>query len=450
MANYVALGVYLLILFVLTFKAYQSDNGEDFLVASRNVTWKFLAVSIFASIISSYNIVVGISFSYIFGPWVALVYVGALLGFVVIYHFVKNKNVTKLMQKNFSSIIDFLADRFGRVNASVFNLSFILVLFLFVCVQFFVNTRIFSVIMGWNKYVSTLAVGGIVFLYVVKGGLKVEILTDVFQGILMFLFLGLLFFVDTSELTTKTVMPMIEDKSLMIGALCLGVSQFLTLLVQPDMWQKVYAAKSSYDLKKSIIVSSALVLLFIIPLIVIGLSVRAKGMVEDSDTIFYDILRTSAPDWFLPIITVALFAAFMSSLDSVLFALATQIGRYGFWIKDEACFENIDEKKTVNEIKKSLFFVTVITLVVSLFCSNFLTQVLQLISLLTVNAVVILCGIWFKLSYREVLYSLLIGILLFFVAAFYIVSTAPYAVLYPSIAVVLCVLGKKGLDKILA
>lgn len=250
--NYIAIAIYLLGLLFLTVRASKNKSNNDFLCASKNIGWKSLSISIFASVISSYNIVVGLSFAYLFGPWVAFIYLGALSSFFVIYYLVKKKNEEQFAHGNFTSIIDFLAQKFGKTNASIFNLSFMIVLFIFIALQFFVNTTIFSTLMGWDKYMSALFVGIVVLLYIVRGGLKVEILTDVFQGILMILFVGLLFFVDTSALTIDTLTPFFTNTTLMISALAMGISQFLTLLVQPEIWQRVYASKSSVDLKKGI------------------------------------------------------------------------------------------------------------------------------------------------------------------------------------------------------
>ena len=150
MANYIALAIYLIILGVLTFYASRRKSNEDFLVASRDIGWKILAVSIFASIISSYNIVVGLSFSYLFGPWVVVVYGGALIAFIVIYFLAKNQNRTVVINGQYNSIIDFLENKFGRINASVFNLSFMLVLFIFISLQFFINTSVFSAIIFFH------------------------------------------------------------------------------------------------------------------------------------------------------------------------------------------------------------------------------------------------------------------------------------------------------------
>ena len=434
MWNYIAFAIYLIILGALTYYASRRKSNEDFLVASRDVGWKILAVSIFASIISSYNIVVGLSFSYLFGPWVVVVYGGALIAFIVIYYLAKNQNRTVVINGQYNSIIDFLENKFGRINASVFNLSFILVLFIFISLQFFINTSIFSAIIGWDKYTSTLVVGLIVFLYIYRGGLKIEIFTDFFQGILMLVFIGLVFMVDTSKITKETVIPLLKDKTLIIGAISIGISQFLTLLVQPEMWQKVYAAKSIKDLKKGFVYSWVLIIAFIIPIIIIGLAARASGQIENPNNLFYDILKTSSPSWFLPFISVALFAAFMSTLDSSLFALSTQIGKYGLWIKSRPKNQKTSENITVKNIRIALIVVTVLTLITSLFFTNFLKSVLQLVSLLTVNSVVVLFSILLKLSKKETLISSIVGIISFFAALFGgFITSEPYTILYPSL-----------------
>jgi Na+/proline symporter len=434
MWNYIALAFYIAILGILIFIASKRKSNEDFLVASREAGWKILAVSIFASIISSYNIVVGLSFSYLFGPWVIVIYGGALVAFIVIYYLAKNQNREIVISENHNSIVDFLIVKFGKLNASIFNLFLMLVLFIFISLQFFINTTIFSSIIGWDKYTSTLVVGIIVFLYILKGGLKIEIFTDVFQGILMLLFLGLVFMVDTSKISKETIIPLLKDKTLIIGAFSIGISQFLTLLVQPEMWQRVYAAKSLKHLKKGFIYSWVLIIAFVIPIIIIGLASRANGNIDNPNNLFYDILKSSSPKWFLPFISVALFAAFMSTLDSSLFALSTQLGKYGFWIKPPEQKKQKETKVVVKDIRIALIIVTVLTLAASLLFSNFLTSVLQLISLLTVISIVVLFSLLLKISQTETLISSIIAISSFFIAVFGdIITSEPYTILYPSV-----------------
>jgi Na+/proline symporter len=432
MSSIVALSIYLIALAGITFFASRSKSSLDFLYASKNVGWKIIAVSIFASILSSFNIVVGLSLSYLFGPWMILVYGGAFLAFVVIYYLVKQQHKDKLETQKFNTVIDFLKGKFGSVNASVFNLSFVIVLLIFISLQFYVNTSIFSTMVGWDKYTSTIVVGVIVLAYIAKGGLKIEILTDLFQGFLMLFFIGMVFLVDTSNISSETILPLLKDQTIILGALSIGVSQFLTLLVQPELWQRIYSVKTLKDLKKGLFASWGLILAFIVPIITIGLSARANG-IEDSNNLFYTIIQDSSPEWFVPIITVALFAAFMSSLDSSLFAVSSQIAKYGFWI-DNSKYQHESDEQLVTKTRLTLVVVTLITLGASLFFSDFLTSVIQLISLLTINAVIIVASIVLKLTNKEVLTGTLFGVLTYIVAmASNMITDDPSSVLYPSL-----------------
>lgn len=436
--TYLALGFYILILSILTFIASKKENADSFLRASGNIGWKMLALSTFSSIISSYNIVVGLTFAYLFGPWVIVVYLGILLSFITLYYLVKTQNPELAVNEHFNSVVDYLSYKFGERNASLLNLALLLVLFIFISLQFFVNTAVFSELLGWNKYTSSIFVGVIVLLYTFIGGLKVEIFTDVFQGILMFFIVGLVFLVDTSKISINTINPLLTDKNIIFGAISLGIVQFLTILVQPEIWQRIYAAKNITHLKKGFLSSWFLLMMLIIPLIIIGLSVRSTGGIANPDNLFYSIIETSAPKWFLPFLSVSLFAAFMSSLDSSLFAISSQIGKYGFWIKADRKKYIYQENKIMKKTRIIVIVITILTLVTSLFFSNFLLYVLQLVSLLTVISVVVLFSLLFKITKNEIFFGILVAIVSFMYAVFGgLISEAPQSTLYPS-CILLC------------
>ncbi len=155
--KYLAILIYLIVLAVITWLASRRKDVSDFLFASHDVGWKPLTISLFASVISSYNIVVILTFSYIYGPYVAIIFLGVLAAFLGIY-FIARKDKDVISTKGFSNIIDFFVYRFDIKVASVLNLAFIGVLFLFITLQLFINTSIFSEFMGWSKYLSALFV----------------------------------------------------------------------------------------------------------------------------------------------------------------------------------------------------------------------------------------------------------------------------------------------------
>jgi MFS family permease len=229
---------------------------------------------------------------------------------------------------------------------------------------------------------------------------------------------------------------LIFDKTIIIGALSLAASQFLTLLVYPELWQRVYASKSLKDLRNGFIFAWLLLLIIIIPEIVIGLSARAAGGVGNPNDLFYDVLKLASPHWYLPVLSVALLAAFMSTLDSALFAIGAQFGKYGLWFRSTETSKETD-KIIVKRIRYTIVVVTLIALALSLFFSNFLSAVFALISLLTVISVAILCSLLAKMSNVETTIVIIVGIACFLGMVFGgAVTSEPLSTLYPSFALV--------------
>lgn len=428
--RYLAIIIYVVILGVITWLSARRKGVEDFLYASHNIGWKTLAVSFFASSFSSYNVVVTLTFSFLFGPYIFLVFLGILIAFLCIY-FIARKYKDIIYEQQFNNIIDFVTQIFDRKVANSFNIALIAVLFLFITLQIFINTTIFSEFLGWSKYTSAIFVSLIVLTYTTIGGLKAEIFTDVFQGILMMVIIALVFMVDISTITSKSVTSLLTNKTILFGAISLGFAQFLTLLAQPEIWQRVAASRDLNHLKKGLITSWFLLGVIAVPAIIIGMAARGSGTVENPSTLFYDIVSHAAPQWFLPFVIVSLFAAFMSTLDSSLFAISSQIGKYGFFIKKEVI---PDDRRIAKKIRIFNIIVLVLALITSLFFGNFLKGVFGLISLLTVISACLVMSLLLKMSSNETFIAIWVGIIAFVFAFFggYLTEEQPITTLYPS------------------
>lgn len=137
---------------------------------------------------------------------------------------------------------------------------------------------------------------------------------------------------------------------------------------------------------------------------------------------------------------MGLFAAFMSTLDSSLFAISSQLGKYGFIVKKKEHQEKnapVRDRQVARSTRISIVIVAVLALILSLFFANFLSAVFGLISLLTVISVPVLLSLIFKLSSNETFAAILVGIAAFAFALFGgFITQEPITSLYPSFALV--------------
>lgn len=429
LAKYLAIGIYLIILGFITWLSAKRKKVEDFLYASHDINWKQLAMSFFASAFSSYNVVVTLTFSFLFGPYIFLIFLGILSGFFCVY-LIARKYKEIITEQRFNNIIDFVRKKFDRKVANSLNLALIVVLFLFITLQLFINATIFSEFLGWSKYAAAVFVSLIVLIYTTLGGLRADIFTDVFQGILMLLIIALVFMVDLSPINSELTISLLKNKTVFWGAFTLALAQFLTLIAQPEIWQRVAASRDLNHLKKGLGVSWVLLGLVAIPEIIIGMAARAGGLVQNPSRLFYDIVEHAAPQWFFPFVIVSLFAAFMSTLDSSLFAIASQIGKYGIFIKKDLK----NDKIIIKKVRLSNIVILILALIASLFLGNFLKGIFGLISLLTVISISLVMSLLLKMSSNETFIAIWVGIIAFVFAFFggYFTEEQPITTLYPS------------------
>lgn len=433
-----ALGIYLVIIAYITYSTSKKESVDDYLIADRSLDWKAIGLSNFSTLISSYNIVIGITFAYLFGVYFFLVFFGAGLAYIFLYHLAKEFKKDSREQK-FLTIIDYFEYTFNSKVAAVVNGILLFVLFFFITLQIKVNTLVFSNLLSWNIYVAGFFVTLVVLIYLYIGGFKTVVKTDIFQGVLMFIILGLAIFVGTSGITLESIETTIANKTLLYGALAIMVLQFFTLSIQPELWQRMYAAKSMRDLKYGFTASFALLILFFSPIILIGVSVRNSTFVTDPGNAFYEVLAFASPEWFFPILAISLFAAFMSSLDSSLFAISAQLAKNNLFKKDL-----VDTGIIKRHIRYYMFGVLALSLGASYLLGDLLTSVFQLISVATIITAVFVASRILKPTNKEIIIGLLVGIAVFVYATFSgLITDNPVTALYPSIAVIVFMLLQK-------
>ncbi|MBE9060871.1 Na+/proline symporter [cf. Phormidesmis sp. LEGE 11477] len=175
---------------------------------------------------------------------------------------------------------------------------------------------------------TSLVVITAVFLYTTYGGLKVTILTDAAQFILIVPLLLICFVATIISLGgwTAAFAPVAEDLPALlsfgnVGGLRFGATLIIAIiaaeLFNQGNWQRVYACKDDQTVRRAFL-GSALVIL---PLLFLSglLGVIAAGFELSGTTAFFDLLQTLAiPSWLLGAVVLLAVALVMSSLDTML------------------------------------------------------------------------------------------------------------------------------------
>lgn len=171
-------------------------EDEDYLVAGREMSPIFTALSAAASKNSGFMFIGFIGFTYTQGLSAIWMVMGFLLGDLLMSFLVYAKVQRESVKRNALTFPELLAHWGGKnyPYVRIFSaLLTIVLLGLYAAAQLQAGGKALSVTLGWDIGTAALLGGGVILSYCLVGGLRASIWTDVAQSIVMLLAMTLLF-----------------------------------------------------------------------------------------------------------------------------------------------------------------------------------------------------------------------------------------------------------------
>lgn len=228
-------------------------------------------------------------------------------------------------QHNLYSLPDFLETFFSRRCRLIGATIQLFVYFFFLAGQLVALGTLCNVIIGLSVVVSLGAAVILVLVYTLMGGIRMDIIADNIQFVIMSLLFILLPAAVWDHGTVMERITQLPTDFLLgqgVGGWPFIIGLFIILppgvLVAGDCWMRIYSAKSPEAAKKSFIISAFLVFLFVCLAAFIGLAARATFPDLDPDASLMHMVAHYIPPGMLGLIIAGLLAAILSSADSML------------------------------------------------------------------------------------------------------------------------------------
>ncbi len=412
--------MYLTAIIAITAISSKKESEKEYINSEKNLSATESTFTTFASLLTGYNFVIGVTFAYLFGFWYLMAFVGAGMAFIVLYFLYKNKLSTLQKRHDLLSIGDYFGLQYGSLSKSIVNIILLGGLLLFLILQLFVNTELFSTLLNIDKIPAILLTTGVVGLYLWFGGFKASIKTDIFQGVLMFPIILTIFVFPVNFSVDK--IPSALDPSQFWFAIGLALLQFFSLLGQAESFQRVFAAKDAKSLKKGLITAFIFLTLVAGSVAYLGINFKFSGIITDPTNLFTESVIGALPEWLGSLLLVSLIAAFMGTIDSSAFAFGAIASR-------------INNKKELSAKRIRVFMLAsiIVSALSSLYLFSFLSSVFALISLVSVIGGAVLVSFALNPSSSQINTFLLTGVIVFVVGLiFKFVTDNPLTAIIPS------------------
>ncbi len=397
--DFVLIGTYFISLIVIGYLSSRKQNEEDFLIAER----KLGTISTMATINASKTgsiLMIFVALVYVWGFAAIWYFIGTVVGLLIFIPF-----ALKLKENSgqkFYTLADYFKYNYGPKPALFASLITIILFLGFLVMNLIAGAKLVVFFTSWPFWICAVIMIFIVLVYILMGGFKAVVRTDLVQYMKIIILLALL----TLNLFNGSLIPSSEwnffqmDFSLIIGFFIVGI---LYPYAMPDLWQRVYASRDKKTLKKGIIWAAVIYFIFAFLLGLVALLVKVNFPDIDPDLALIYGFNNLLPQGFLGLAVVLLFAAIMSTIDTNIFTGASII------IQD---FHNWDKIKTVKAMKKVIFILGIISTLIAILVQDLILSTYIFISFMIVLAVVVIAT-WIKKSIKPItlIFGLIIGII---------------------------------------
>jgi len=366
--------VYALICIVLGIYGSRKQKADDFLIADRKLGFWGFTFSVLASYIGGSALVAYSAFVYQFGISAITLFLGTSVGFLL---FIRYAYKIRLLgkEKQFLTLSDWFFQHFNRQTGI---LSAIIMLFVYLGLlmnQFIAGSSILASISGWSYEYSLLFSGLVILIYLTLGGFRSVIRTDIFQYLVLIVLFAVFVFVLYNDSGIK-VAKLFEtgeiNITMTIGFIVYGL---LSVFYSSEYWQRIYAANDNRTIKKGFTYSAVLIVLtgFVLSLIGLYAKVHIPG-IEARDALALGLAEIF-PKSILGLGLVLIFAAIMSSADTMIFVLATSISK-DFIAQLKPAYKNPHKLAKLTRI--FITIISVISLISAYFFRDIVTVVLTI------------------------------------------------------------------------
>jgi Na+/proline symporter len=321
--------IILLTLYALTclgigLHASRRKSDSDFMIAGRKIGIIGFVTSVVASYIGGAALVAYTAYVYRFGVSAIAVFLGTAIGFMVfIPYAMKLRRFSG--EKQFYTLSDWFAFRMGKTVGLASSVILLLVYSGMLLNQFIAGSSILANISGWSYETGLIISSGIIATYLLAGGFRSVIRTDIFQYMVIFVMIVVLGVVMMGD--RRTFAMELVDLSRMNIGMTIAFCAFGILIIfqSAEYWQRVYGAKSDRVVRNGFIGSAIFTFITGLAITMVGLAAHTHVQGIEARDAFATGLTLLMPDQLLGAALILIFAAIMSSADTQIFVLASSV-----------------------------------------------------------------------------------------------------------------------------
>ena len=312
---------YFLLVILVAYVRSRKAKAEEFLIAERKLgvlsTLSTINATKTGSIILLY-----VALLYLYGFSAIWYFLGVSAGYLIFIPFAVRLH--KRHGATHYTLADYFFHSYGKLAGYCASAINIFIMLAWLVLNVIASSKVLSFFTGLSFEWATAIVAAVVLLYLLIGGFKAVVTTDVLQygAIVFILVLFTIFLLQGVSIPAAEWNLAKAGAQNIFGFFLIGI---LIPFAAPELWQRVYAVKDISTLKKGIFYSVVVYVLVALVLSVIGLAIKTSFPGIDPDIALVQGFAQLLPVGLIGLALVVFFAAFMSSIDTYAYTAASSL-----------------------------------------------------------------------------------------------------------------------------
>lgn len=398
--DYLIILVYFLALLILGWRVARREDKEGFLMGNRKIGVGSLNATLSASLTGGSYLAVFVAFVYLMGASAIWLFVSASVGLLVFIPFALRLK-REGDRKGHYTLLDYFSGRWNKFNL-IFSAVLLLVFFFFLIVaETIIEGKAFSLIVEFPYWISVILCSTVVFFYVVLGGFKSDVKTDVFQYIFIFLILFVGVFLFSQNRDVKFDFNVLSAGiTSIIGFILVGI---LGIFVSADVWWRAYASKDEKTIKKGFVFAAISFFAVGVIMTIVALILKnSYPLIDPNSSLIYGF--SMLPAGLIGLGLIAIISASMSTIDTCLlvssmFISKDILGRTG----------KLSKKDLIKYMKRTIIGLFVLGTILAIFLSNLVFVIYNSFNFALILAPAVVGSILFNLKNKAISLSLILG-----------------------------------------
>lgn len=319
----ILLAVFSAVVFFIIYRDASDKSAYTFLIAARSLSPFRIAASLSSGFRDGAGLAAWVAFGYYFDVGAIWLFVGMVLALACLA--VLAPRVRELVEDSEIYSLNQFVGKFIGKNSGYLSVAILATMAILIAgAQLYVSGKVLSIVIGVPMFYGIISISIFVGTYLIIGGYRAVVLTDIFEWSVLFIVFLIPLFVLSDGREIQANWNALVSPGVLLYSLVPLV--FLIIATGGDVWQRLFSARDGKAARWGLLLTIPFYFVLSVGVVLLALSIKAALPEAEASSAFFNMFESTIfSGWLVAVLGVFTVAALTSTIDTQTFVFASAL-----------------------------------------------------------------------------------------------------------------------------